>query len=114
MTISLSFCATITTTDFRRSGRRPGAPMTKIFRRAPEREQRYTLDSLAAETDLSPRSIRTYIQLGVIPRGEPVRDPRVGVYTYRHVQALMELKRIRDSNMSLADIRDRLNPVEDL
>lgn len=78
--------------------------------------QRYTLDALAAHTGFSPRAIRKYIHLRIIPpatgRGGGTRYAGVGWYTQEHIRALLRLRAILDTRMNLDDIRDRMNPED--
>lgn len=75
----------------------------------------YTLDGLAAETEMTPRTIRKWIEQRVVPPAypriyHPSQDMRYG---RDHVEAIRRVKAIREANVTLADIRDRLYPDHD-
>lgn len=73
----------------------------------------YTISELADCTGVTPRTVRLYVQRRLIPPAYPGRyahDPRYG---REHLEALRRVRAIRESNLSLDDIRDRLYPEED-
>jgi DNA-binding transcriptional MerR regulator len=66
----------------------------------------FTLDELCALTDFSRRTVRYYIQLGLVPR--PVGAGRAARYTVSHVDRLLQIKKFTDTGLSLERIRESL------
>ena len=75
----------------------------------------YTLDQLCALTDLPKRTVRYYMQLGLVDR--PVGETRAAHYTPRHLEQLLQIRKLADAGVSLERIREVLaggeSPVPD-
>ena len=76
---------------------RTGSPALPIF----------TLDQLAALTDIFKRTIRYYIQIGLVPR--PVGEGRAAHYLLDHLDRLLQIKRLSGAGVSLERIREILS-----
>ena len=74
----------------------------------------YTLDGLAAETGMKPRTIRSWIERGLMPKAHPrTNNPQYDIrYGVEHVRAIRRVQQIKDGNMTLDDIRDRIEVEE--
>lgn len=76
----------------------------------------YTIWDLSRESGVSVRVIRGYRERGLLPparRGGHNGDQSLQ-WTQEHLDILLQIQEIRDNNMTLADIHDRLYPeVED-
>lgn len=75
----------------------------------------YTLDQLCALTDLSKRTVRYYMQIGLVDR--PVGETRAAHYMPRHLEQLLQIRKLADAGISLERIREVLaggeSPVPD-
>ncbi|MBK7462464.1 MAG: MerR family transcriptional regulator [Betaproteobacteria bacterium] len=69
-------------------------------------ETRHTLDDLSALTELSLRTIRYYIQQGLMDR--PIGEKRAAYYTARHVEQLLTIRKWQAAGVSLDRIREIL------
>jgi DNA-binding transcriptional MerR regulator len=67
----------------------------------------WTLDQLAARADLSRRTVRYYIQIGLVdhPRGET----RAARYSSRHLEQLLQIRKWSLAGVSLERIRELLS-----
>ena len=65
-----------------------------------------TLDELAALVDLPKRTVRYYIQLGLVDR--PVGETRAARYGARHAEQLLQIRKWTDAGVSLERIRELL------
>ncbi len=63
----------------------------------------YSIDQLCALTDLPKRTVRYYMQLGLVDR--PVGETRAAHYTAVHLGQLMQIRKLADSGVSLERIR---------
>jgi len=61
---------------------------------------RYTMPDLIEYSGLAPRTIRQYINLGIIPR--PEGNGGAALYTPRHLELLVAITRMRAQGISLA------------
>ena len=66
----------------------------------------FTLDQLSALTDLSLRTVRYYIQLGLVERHEG--DRKHARYTQRHLDQLLQVRAMADQGMPLERIRHQM------
>lgn len=67
-------------------------------------EKTFTLDELCTLTDLSKRTVRYYIQLGLVDR--PIGETRAAHYASRHLDQLLRVKQLSDAGVSLERIRE--------
>jgi DNA-binding transcriptional MerR regulator len=75
-------------------------------RTSPPAAQSFSLDQLAALTDISKRTVRYYIQIGLVPR--PVGEGRAAHYLLDHLDRLLQIKRLSGAGVSLGRIREVL------
>lgn len=68
-----------------------------------ENSKRYTLKELSSLVGMSARSIRFYIQEGVIDK--PFGQNRGAYYTNKHLQQLLTVKKYKEAGVSLERIR---------
>jgi DNA-binding transcriptional MerR regulator len=66
----------------------------------------FTLDQLSGLTDLSLRTIRYYIQLGLVERHEG--DRKHARYTQRHLDQLLQVRAMADQGMPLERIKHEM------
>lgn len=64
----------------------------------------YSIDQLCALTDLPKRTVRYYMQLGLVDR--PVGETRAAHYTPTHLGQLMQVRKLADAGVSLERIRE--------
>lgn len=76
----------------------------------PALQPTYSLDELAALVDLPKRTIRYYVQLGLVDR--PIGETRAAHYTPAHAEQLVAIKKWAASGLSLERIRDVLRGAE--
>ena len=76
----------------------------------PETDRRLTLDQLCVLTELPRRTVRYYIQLGLVER--PVGETRGAYYTDRHVEQLLTIRKWTDAGLSLERVRQLLEGVD--
>jgi DNA-binding transcriptional MerR regulator len=67
-------------------------------------EKTYNLDDLCKLSNISKRTIRYYIQLGLLER--PHGETRAAHYTGKHIEQLLQLKKWSDAGISLERIRE--------
>ena len=72
----------------------------------PNDEQRFAIDELCALVDLPRRTVRYYMQEGLVDR--PVGAKRGAYYTRRHLEQLMTIRAWRRTGISLEGIRERV------
>ncbi len=70
-------------------------------------EQRYSIDELAALVELPRRTVRYYIQEGLVDR--PHGSRRAAYYTRRHLDQLLEIRKWQRAGLSLERIRELLH-----
>jgi len=77
--------------------------------------QSFSLDELCALTDLSKRTVRYYVQLGLVNR--PEGETRAAKYSPQHLEQLLLIKKWTAAGVSLDRIRELLQggpaPVPD-
>lgn len=67
----------------------------------------FTLDQLCALTDCSKRTVRYYVQLGLVDR--PAGETRAARYGRRHLEQLLQIRQLSASGLSLERIREVLS-----
>lgn len=68
--------------------------------------QDHSLFELASLVDLPERTVRYYIQLGLVDR--PEGETRAARYSQRHVEQLLEIRKWQQAGLSLERIRELL------
>lgn len=72
----------------------------------------HSLESLATLTGLTPRTVRYYIQQGLVDR--PLGEKRGAYYVARHLEQLLQVRRWVDAGLSLERIAElRAGALED-
>ena len=66
----------------------------------------FSLDELCLLADCSKRTVRYYIQLGLVSR--PVGEARAAKYTGEHLSQLLRIKKLSEAGVSLERIREVL------
>ena len=66
----------------------------------------FTLDDLCTLTDFPKRTVRYYIQLGLMDR--PIGETRSAHYLEVHLDQLLRIKKLTESGISLERVRDVL------
>jgi DNA-binding transcriptional MerR regulator len=69
----------------------------------------FTLDQLSALTDLPLRTIRYYIQLGLVDRHEG--DRKHARYTQKHLDQVLQVRAMADQGMPLERIKQLINGI---
>ena len=69
--------------------------------------QKFTLDELCTLSDTSRRTVRYYIQLGLVDR--PIGETRAAHYVGRHLEQLLKIRQFTDAGVSLERIREVLS-----
>ena len=67
----------------------------------------FTLDQLCTLADCPKRTVRYYVQLGLVDR--PVGETRAARYGRRHLEQLLNIRQLTESGVSLERIREVLN-----
>jgi DNA-binding transcriptional MerR regulator len=67
----------------------------------------FTLEQLCTLTDCPKRTVRYYVQLGLVDR--PVGETRAARYSRRHLEQLLQIRQLTDAGVSLERIREVLN-----
>ena len=67
-------------------------------------EKTYSLESLATLAGLTPRTVRYYIQQGLVDR--PVGEKRGAYYVTQHLEQLVQIRRWVDAGLSLERIAE--------
>jgi len=68
--------------------------------------QKFSLEELCKLTDFSVRTVRYYMQLGLVDR--PIGETRAAHYTQKHLDQLILIKRLTDSGISLERVGEVL------
>ena len=68
----------------------------------------YSLQELAALVELPERTVRYYIQLGLVDR--PEGETRAARYGERHLEQLLEIRKWQRAGLSLERIRELVEP----
>ncbi len=69
--------------------------------------RRFTFDELCSLTELPRRTVRYYVQLGLVDR--PVGETRAAYYTGRHLDQLLQVRKWTQAGVSLDRIRELLH-----
>ena len=72
----------------------------------------YSLDELASLAGLPRRTVRYYIQLGLVDR--PIGETRAAYYTAAHLDQLLSVVRFANAGLSLERIRELLSTPADV
>ena len=75
--------------------------------KAPPETRTFTLDELATLADLPRRTVRYYIQLGLVDR--PVGETRAAHYLPGHLEQLLQIRKWTAAGVSLERIRELLS-----
>jgi DNA-binding transcriptional MerR regulator len=70
----------------------------------------FSLDELCTLTDLPKRTVRYYMQMGLIDR--PIGETRAAHYLSKHLDQLLKVKQLTDAGISLERIADIQNGEE--
>jgi DNA-binding transcriptional MerR regulator len=76
----------------------------------PEQARRLTLDQLCTLTELPRRTVRYYIQLGLVER--PIGETRAAYYTDRHLDQLLTIRKWTEAGLSLERVRELLEGAD--
>ena len=71
----------------------------------------FSLDELCSLTDLSKRTVRYYIQIGLV--SGPIGETRAAHYLAEHLSTLLRIKALSESGISLERIREVLTEGEE-
>ena len=66
----------------------------------------FSLDQLCTLADCPKRTVRYYVQLGLVDR--PVGETRAARYGRRHLEQLLQIRQLTESGVSLERIREVL------
>lgn len=69
-------------------------------------DKTFSIEELANLSGVVRRTIRYYIELGLIDG--PVGETRAAYYTWRHLQKLLDIRRLTEEGLSLERVRKRL------
>ena len=70
-------------------------------------QRTYSLDQLCTLSELSRRTVRYYIQLGLVDR--PIGETRAAHYLSHHLEQLLLIRKWTEAGVSLERIRDLLD-----
>lgn len=70
----------------------------------------FSLDELCTLTDLPKRTVRYYMQMGLVDR--PIGETRAAHYLSKHLDQLLKVKQLTDAGISLERIADIQNGEE--
>jgi len=73
-------------------------------------QQRHTIDELSTLVELPLRTVRYYIQLGLVDR--PIGEKKAAYYTAAHVDQLLTIRKWQNAGLSLERIREILAAPE--
>lgn len=80
--------------------------MAAPFQRLPMTTKTFTLDELCALTDSPKRTVRYYMQIGLVDR--PIGETRAAHYLSRHLEQLLRIRQLTEAGVSLERIREVL------
>lgn len=72
--------------------------------------KQFSLDDLCALTDLPKRTVRYYMQIGLVDR--PEGETRGAFYLPRHLDQLVQVKRLAQAGVNLERIREVLEGAQ--
>lgn len=72
--------------------------------------RRFSLDELCALVELPRRTVRYYIQLGLVDR--PTGETRAAYYTSRQLEQLLSIRKWTEAGLSLERVRELLEGAE--
>lgn len=72
---------------------------------SPSFDHRYDAEELATLANVPRRTLRYYIQLGLVDR--PIGETRAAVYTWQHLRQLLEVRELTEQGLSLEQIAER-------
>lgn len=67
-------------------------------------QQTFTLDQICTLAALPKRTVRYYIQMGLLPR--PVGENRGARYLALHLETLLKIRQLTEAGLSLERVRD--------
>ena len=67
----------------------------------------FALDELCTLSDISRRTVRYYIQIGLVDR--PIGETRAAHYVSGHLEQLLKIRQLTDAGVSLERIREVLS-----
>jgi DNA-binding transcriptional MerR regulator len=70
-------------------------------------DRRYSADELATLANVPRRTLRYYIQLGLVDR--PIGETRAAHYTWAHLHQLLEIRRLTEQGFSLERVQELLD-----
>jgi DNA-binding transcriptional MerR regulator len=70
----------------------------------PTSDTRYSLDELAALAGVNRRTVRYYIQLGLLDR--PIGETRAAYYTWQHLRQLLDVRELTEQGFSLERVQE--------
>jgi DNA-binding transcriptional MerR regulator len=73
-------------------------------------EHTFSLDELCSLTNLTKRTIRYYIQVGLVAR--PIGETRAARYGKEHLESLLTIRRWTDAGLSLERVRELMAGAE--
>jgi DNA-binding transcriptional MerR regulator len=77
---------------------------------SPEPLQRFTLEDLCSLTDLPKRTVRYYMQIGLVDR--PEGETKGAYYLTRHLDQLVQVKRLAQAGVNLERIKEVLDGAQ--
>jgi DNA-binding transcriptional MerR regulator len=77
----------------------------------PTPNTRYSLDQIAELAGVNPRTVRYYIQLGLVER--PIGETRAAHYTWQHLKSLLEVRGYTEQGFSLERIAELMRGGEE-
>lgn len=78
--------------------------------RTDEQPNRIPFDQLCVLAELPRRTVRYYIQLGLVDR--PIGETRAAYYTDQHLQQLLTIRKWTDAGLSLERVRELLEGAD--
>ena len=70
-------------------------------------DKKYTFEELCALSGLSSRTLRYYIQIGLVDK--PIGQTRAAHYLSLHLEKILRIKQLSESGISLERIREVLS-----